>query len=98
MFFIDPCYQPTPVVPVIQHVKPMQSDPSFPLDKEIVNFIRDQPEAVSTWAMANAVANDLQPGNRTKNRELKIQILGRITRLVHLQFIRRVGRNYLALR
>lgn len=98
MIFYDPGYQPTPALPVLPPVKPVQSDPPFPLDREIVNFLRDQPEAVTTWAMVNGVAAALNPPNRSESRELKKQILGRITRLVHLRYIRRVGRNYLALR
>lgn len=98
MIFYDPGYQPKPALPVIQHVKPVRPDPPFPLDREIVNFLRDQPEPVSTWTMANAVAAALNPANRSKRRELKIQILSRITRLVHLRYIRRVGRNSLAVR
>ncbi len=98
MIFIDPCYRPAPALPVLPPVKPVQFDPAFPLDRQIVNFLRDQPEAVPTWAMVNGVAAALNPPNRSESRELKKQILSRITRLVHLRYIRRVGRNYLALR
>jgi hypothetical protein len=96
--FYDPGYQPAPALPVLTPVKPVQSDPPFPLDREIVNFLRDQPEAVSTWTMVNAVAAAQHPANRAQSRELKKQILSRITRLVHLRHIRRVGRKYLTLR
>jgi hypothetical protein len=47
--------------------------------------------------MVNSVAAALNPANRSESRELKKQILGRITRLVHLRYVRRVGRHYLAL-
>jgi hypothetical protein len=98
MIFIDPCFQPAPALPVFPPIKPVQSDPPFPLDREIVNFLRNQQEAVPTWTMVNGVAAALNPANRSESRELKKQILGRITRLVHLRHIRRVGRHYLALR
>jgi hypothetical protein len=98
MEFIDVCYQPTPALPVLQPVKPVQSDPPFPLDRKIVDFLRDQPEAVSTWAMVNGVAAALNPANRSESRELKKQILSRITPLVYARRVRRVGRKYLTLR
>lgn len=96
--FYDPGYQPTPALPVIQPVKLVQPDPPYPLDREIVNYLRDQPEATPTWTMANAVAIRLKPANRSQRRELIKQVLSRITRLVHAQRVRRVGRNFLALR
>jgi len=98
MIFIDPCYRPAPALPVLPPGKLVQSDPPFPLDRKIVNFLRDQPEAVPTWTMVNSVAAALNPANRSESRELKKQILGRITRLVHLRYIRRVGRRFLAIR
>jgi hypothetical protein len=98
MIFYDPGYQPTPALPVFPPVKLNQPDPSFPLDREIVNFLRDQPEAVETWDMVNAVASAQHTANRTEKRELIKQILSRITRLVHFRYIRRVGRKLLALR
>ncbi len=98
MVFIDPCYQPPSALPVLLPIKPVRPDPPFPLDQKIVNFLRDQPEAVSTWTMVNAVAVAQNPANRAQGRELKKQILSRITRLVHLRYIQRVGRKYLTLR
>jgi hypothetical protein len=98
MIFYDPGYQPTPTLPVLQLLKPKQSDPSFPLDQKIVNFLRGQPEAVSTWTIANAVAVTLNPANRSQRRELTVQIPGGIAQHVHFGCIRRVGRNYLTLR
>ena len=76
----------------------MHPDPPYPLDRDIVNFLRDQPEAIRTWEMANAVAAGLNPPNRAERRELILQILSRITPLVRSRFVRRVGRKYLALR
>jgi hypothetical protein len=91
MILIDPGYQPAPVLPVLQPVKPVRSDPLFPLDREIVNFLRDQPEAVRTWQMVNAVAAALRPANRSESRELKKRILARITPLIYTRHLRRVG-------
>jgi hypothetical protein len=96
--FYDPGYQPKPALPVIKQVKRVQPDPPFPLDREIVNFLRDQPEAVPTWTMANSVAAALKPANRSQRRELTTQVLSRITPLVYARLVRRVGRNLLALR
>ena len=96
--FYDPGYEPPPVLPALPPVKLNQPEPSSPIDREIVNFLRDQPEAVSTWAMVNAVAASLNPSNRTASRELKAHILSRITPLVQNLYLRRVGRGYLTLR
>lgn len=96
--FIDPGYTPSPVLPALPPVKLDQPEPPFPLDREIVNFMRDQSEPISTWAMVNAVAASFHPANRAASRELKKQILGRITRLVHTRHLRRVSRKYLTLR
>jgi len=96
--FIDPGYTPAPALPVLPPVKPVVPKPEFPLDREIVNFLRDQPEAVPTWRMANAVAAALNPGSRSERRELITRILARITPLVYARFIRRVGRRHLAVR
>jgi len=98
MIFYDPGCKPTPALPVISQVNTSRPDPAFPLDREIVDFVRDQPEAVPTWTMVNDVAAALRPPNRSASRELKKQILSRKTRLIHLGYIRRVGRNLLALR
>ena len=98
MIFIDPGYQPVSKLPIIPHVKPVQPDPLFPLDLEIVNYLRDQPEAVPNWTMANAVAAALRPLNRSARRDLTMQILSRITPLNRARVVRRVGRHYLALR
>ena len=76
--FYDPGYEPKPALPVIQTVKPQQPDPPFPLDREIVKFLRDQPEAIATWGMVNTVAAAQHPANRSLGRELKKQILARI--------------------
>jgi hypothetical protein len=96
--FYDPGYQPAPALPVLKPVKLNQPDPPFPLDKEIVNFLRDQPEAVETWDMVNGVAKALHPPNRCERRKLVTRILSRITPLVYARRVRRIGRNYLALR
>jgi len=96
--FIDPGYEPPTVLPALPPVKLDQPDPPFPLDREIVNFMRDQLEPISAWALANGVAAALHPPNRNARRELKLQILGRITRLIHTGYLRRVGRDYLTLR
>ena len=95
---IDPTVRPTPAMPVIPPPERNQSDPLFPLDREIVNFLRQQAEPVSTWQVANAVAAALNPASRSEKRELITRILARITPLVYARFIRRVGRRYLALR
>ena len=96
--FIDPGYKPPPVLPALPPVKLDQTEPPFPLDREIVNFMRDQSEPISAWAIANAVAAALNPPNRAASRDLKLQILGRITRLIHTRYLRRAGRDYLTLR
>ena len=96
--FIDPGYRPAPVLPALPPIKLNQPEPPFPLDREIITFMRDQSEPVSTWAMVNAVAASFAPPNRAASRELKKQILARITRLVHTRYLRRVGRKYLTLR
>jgi hypothetical protein len=96
--FIDPGYQPPQILPALPAVKLNQPEPPFPLDHEIVNFMRNQSEPISAWALANGVAAALYPPNRKARRELKLQILGRITRLIHTRYLRRVGRDYLALR
>jgi len=96
--FIDPGYTPPPVLPALPPVKLGQPDPPFRLDREIVNFLRDQSEPISAWTLANGVAAALHPPNRTASRELKLQILGRITRLIHTRYLRRAGRGYLTLR
>ena len=83
---------------VLPPVKPAQSDPPLPLDREIVDFLRNGPEAVRTWQMVNSVATALHPANRFESRELKKRVLSRITRLVHARHMRRVGTKYLALR
>lgn len=93
--FIDPGYQPAPALPVIPQPKLNQPEPSYPLDREIVKFLRNQSEPVSAWTMANAVAASLGPPNRAARRDLTTQIVGRITRLIHTRYLRRVGRNYL---
>lgn len=96
--FFDPGYEPPPVLPALPPVKLEQPEPPFPLDREIVNFMRDQSEPISVWAMVNSVAATFHPPNRAASRELKKQILARITRLVHTRYLRRVGRKYLTLR
>lgn len=73
-------------------------DPPFPLDREIVDYLRDQAEAVPIWTMVNSVAAALRPANRSESRELKKRLLSRITPLVRARHIRRVGRKFLALR
>src|SRR5271154_2890877 len=98
MIFMDPGYQPAPKLPVIPSVKPIQPDPPLSLDREIVNYLRDQPEAVPNWTMANAVAALFRPANRSARRQLTIQALSRITALNRARLVRRVGRHYLALR
>jgi hypothetical protein len=98
MTFIDPCFKAVPALPVLPPVKPMQSDPPFPLDCAIVNFLKDQPEPVRTWDMVNSVAAALHPPNRSESRELKTRILARITPLVYARRVRRIGRKYLTLR
>lgn len=85
-------------MPVIPAPKRIQSDPPFPLDREIVNFLRQWSEPVLTWQMANAVAAALNPKSRAERRELTKEILSRITPLVRARRIRRIGRRYLALR
>jgi hypothetical protein len=95
---IDPGYQPPRPLPVVPQVKLDQPEPSYPLDVAIVNFMQDQSEPISTWSMVNSVAATFHPPNRAASRELKKQILGRITRLVHSRRLRRVGRKYLTLR
>ena len=95
---IDPGFQPTPALPVIPPPERCHSDLPFPLDREIVNFLRQWSEPVLTWQMANAVAAALNPKGRAERRELTKQILSRITPLVRAQRIRRIGRRYLALR
>ena len=69
--FYDPGYQPAPTMPVCPPVKPIQPDPPFPLDREIVNFLNNEPEAVSTRRMVNAVAAALHPANRGEPRAEK---------------------------
>ena len=96
--FFDPGYEPPPVLPALPPVKLDQPDPPFPLDREIVNFLRDQSEPISAWALANGVAAALHPPNRNARRELKLQILGRITRLIQTRYLRRVGRDFLTMR
>jgi hypothetical protein len=98
MIIIDPCYHPAPVLPVFPPTNPVQPDPPFPLDREILNFLRDQPETVPTWTIVNAVAASLHPANRSASRELKKSILARITPLIYAHCLRRVGRKYLTLR
>ena len=98
MDFIDYNYKPTPALPKYPPVRIVLPEPSHWLDREIVHFLRDQPEAVPTWSMANAVAAALNPPNRSKLRELKLQVLCRITPLVRTRYLRRVGRKYIALR
>ena len=99
MIFYDPGYKPASPLPVVPQPKLNQPEPSFPLDRAIVNFMRDQPpEPISTWFMVNGVAASFGPSNRAASRELKKQILGRITRLVHFDYLRRIGRHYLTLR
>jgi hypothetical protein len=83
MILIDPTYRPAQVMPVFPPVKPAQPDPPLPLDREIVNFLRDQPEAVGTWSLVNAVAAACHPANRSESRELKLRILRRIRPLVY---------------
>ena len=96
--FIDPGYEPPPVRPALPPVQLEHSEPSFPLDREIVNFFRDQSEPVSTWTMVNAVAEALHPSNRDASRKLKLQILSRIAPLVQNRYLRRVGKGYYILR
>jgi hypothetical protein len=98
MILIDPCYRPVPTFPILPAPKPIQSDLPFPLDREIVNFLREQPAPVATWWMANTVANALKPINRAERRELTQKILSRITPLIYARRIRRIGRKHLALR
>jgi len=98
MILYDPCYRPAEALPILQHIRPLQPAPPFPLDAEIVNFLQGQPEAVSTWKMVNEVATAQHPVNRTESRELKKRILARITPLIYTRRIRRVGRNFLTLR
>ncbi len=95
--FVDPGFEPPPVLPALPPVKLNQPEPSFPLDREIVNFMRDQSEPISAWTLANGVAAALNPPNRNARRELKLQILGRITRMIHTGYVRRVGK-YLTIR
>jgi hypothetical protein len=98
VIFYDPGYQPMPVRPVLPPVKLNLPDPPFPLDREIVVFLREQQEAVPIWTVVNGVAAALHPANRFESRELKKRILSRITRLVRTRHIRRVGRKHLVLR
>ena len=98
MVLIDYAFRPAPVLPVLPPVKPVQSGLPHPLDREIVNFLRHQPEAVKTWDMVNSVTSALNPDNRTERRELTKRIMARISPLVYAHRLRRVGRNYLALR
>jgi hypothetical protein len=45
VIFIDPCYKPSSTVPALPFLPPVRLDlpePAFPLDREIVNFLRDQ--------------------------------------------------------
>jgi hypothetical protein len=51
MIFVDPTYSPRPILPAFPAIKPVQPDPPFPLDREIVRYLRNQPEAVPTWTM-----------------------------------------------
>jgi hypothetical protein len=95
--FYDPGYQPRPALPVLQRSKLVQPDPPYPLDREIVNFLRGQPQATPIWTMANAVAAALNPANRAERRALTTEILSRITPLVYARLVKRVGRNFLAL-
>jgi hypothetical protein len=83
---------------VIPSQRLVQPDPEFPLDREIVNFLRNQPGPIGTWAMVNAVATACHPASRDESRELTMRILSRITPLVYANRVRRVGRNYLSLR
>jgi len=98
MDFIDVCYQPGLSLPVLPPAKPVRPDPPFPLDREIVNFLRDQPVPVSPWTMAKGVVDARNSASRSERRELTLQILFRITRLIHLGHIRRVGRDLLTFR
>lgn len=95
--FVDPGFEPPPLLPALPPVKLNQPEPSFPLDREIVTFLRDLSEPVSAWALANGIAAILNPPNRNARRELKLQILGRITQLIHARYVRRVGK-YLTIR
>ena len=95
MILIDVCYKPVHALPVVPPFKPSHEDPPYPLDREIVNFLRDQQEVVETWKMVNAVAASLNPKNRSESRALKLQIMARITPLVYARRVRRVGRKYL---
>jgi len=96
--FIDPGYEPPPVLPALPPVKLNQPEPPFPLDREIVNFMRDQSEPVSTWTMVNAVAASFNPPTRAASRQLKEQILSRVTPLVRDRYLRRIGKGYYTLR
>jgi hypothetical protein len=73
---------------VIPSQRLVQPDPKFPLDLKIVDFLRDQPEAVSSWRLVNAVAAVQHPVNRDESRELKMRILRRITPLVYANRVR----------
>lgn len=98
MILYDPGYCPTPKIQTIANLPRTVPEPRFPLDREIVNFLRGQSEPVSPWTMASSVARSMNLKSRSERREMTIRLMSRITRLIHLQYVRKVGRKYITLR
>jgi hypothetical protein len=93
---IDPTFQPPPLaIPARTLVANPIRQPQHPVDQRILSVLRDAPEPISAWRVANVVASDLHPASRTENRALRLQVLNRITRLVTAGFARRIGRSFL---
>ena len=93
---IDPTFRPPlPAIPAHTLIANPIRRPEHPLDQEILALLRDAPEPVSAWRVANLVAAAHQPPTRTENRALRLRVLSRVNPLVKTKFARRVGRSFL---
>ena len=96
MIFIDPGYKPAPALPVFPSFKPARQEPQHQIDRDILTFLRDEPEPVGVWTLINQVAELYAPKSRSERRAKRNEILSRINPLVRGRFVRRMGRSYLA--
>lgn len=93
---IDPTFRPPPVtIPARTLMANPVRHPEHPLDHRILALLRDAPEPISAWRIANMVAAAQNPASRSENRKLRLQVLRRVNPLVKAGFARRIGRAFL---
>ncbi|HEV2392686.1 MAG TPA: hypothetical protein VG146_10025 [Verrucomicrobiae bacterium] len=93
---IDPAFRPPPVgIPARTLIANPIRQVEHPLDQQILAVLREAPEPVSAWRVANMVAAAHKPPTRTENRALRLRVLSRVNPLVKAKFARRIGGSFL---